>query len=74
MKIHSNDKTSIEFLIARYHSMLMNKTKIILDVPDQLVSKIDENVKENGYSSREEAILFILRYYFDKMVKTTNTM
>ncbi len=54
--------------------MLMNKTKIILNVPDQLISKIDENVKENGYSSREEAVLFILRYHFDKMSKTTNTV
>lgn len=47
----------------------MNKTKIVLDIPDQLISKIDEEVKANGYDSRDEAVIFILRYYFDKVNK-----
>lgn len=47
----------------------MNKTKIVLDLPDQLISKLDEEVKTNGYDSREEAVIFIIRYYFDNVNK-----
>lgn len=59
----------IGILISSCHGIAMNKTKIVLDIPDQLISKLDEEVKANGYDSREEAVIFILRYYFDNVNK-----
>ena len=46
--------------------MVMTKTNITITLPEQLISRIDEEVTKNGYSSREELVLFVLRYYFDK--------
>ncbi|WP_400194569.1 ribbon-helix-helix domain-containing protein [Candidatus Methanomassiliicoccus intestinalis] len=52
----------------------MAKTNMTITIPEQLISRIDEEVSKNGYSSREELILFILRYYFDKNGKITTPM
>lgn len=59
----------IGILTPSCHDTAMNKTKIVLDLPDQLISKLDEEVKTNGYDSREEAAIFIIRYYFDNVNK-----
>lgn len=61
------DRVRQGFNILSCHDTIMNKTKLVLELPDALVSKLDEEVKENGCDSREEAVLFILRYYFDKI-------
>ncbi|AGN27121.1 hypothetical protein MMINT_18440 [Candidatus Methanomassiliicoccus intestinalis Issoire-Mx1] len=54
--------------------MVMTKTNITITLPEQLISRIDEEVAKNGYSSREELVLFVLRYYFDKNGKITTPM
>lgn len=40
---------------------------IILTVPESLITNLDADVKHMGYKSRSEAILYILRFYYDTM-------
>lgn len=43
---------------------------IILTVPEFLITQLDLDVKHMEYKSRSEAILYILRFYYDIMEQT----